>query len=248
MRRIITFNGPIEDEIKEFMKFRKALGFAMRNTAYIYAEFDRFLKKNHPKMRIITRSMVVDYLATTTHLHSTSRGYRVTLLRGFCRYLYQKNPKHYVPEPRLLVWGKRKLTPHVYTDGEIEKILREIKKLKRRGPTVPEVYSTAISVIAATGLRAGEIERLNLEDADLKNGVLTIQRSKFYKSRLVPISESTRKALKRYLALRTKGFPTSNPKSAFFIGFSGKRITANAMSRILRKITRKLNFKTKLGT
>ena len=246
MRRITTFNGPLKNDIKEFIKFR--LGFAMRNTAYIYAEFDRFLKKHHSKMRVITRPMVVDYIATTTHLHSTSRGYRVTLLRGLCRYLYQKNPKHYVPEPRLLIWGKRKLTPHVYTDSEIRKVLGEIQKFKRRGPTVPEVYSTIISVIAATGLRAGEIERLNLEDVDLENGILTIQRSKFYKSRLVPISESTQKALKCYFTLRMNGFLTNNPKSAFFVGFCGKRITANAMSRILRKVIRKLNLKTKLGT
>ena len=110
----------------------------MRNTAYIYAEFDRYLKRHHPKVRTITRPMVVNYLATTIHLHSTSRGYRVTLLRGFCRYLYQKNPKHYVPEARLLPWGKRKLTPHIYTELEIMTILGEIRKFKRRGPTVPE--------------------------------------------------------------------------------------------------------------
>ena len=136
----VTFTGPMKNEIQEFMKFRKSLGFAMRNTAYIYAEFDRYLKQHHAKARTITRSMVVNYLATTTHLHSTSRGYRVTLLRGFCRYLYQKNTKHYVPEARLLPWGKRKLTPHIYTDLELKMILGEIRKFKRRGPTVPEVY------------------------------------------------------------------------------------------------------------
>ena len=159
MYKITTFHGPMKNQILEFIRFRKSLGFAMRNTAYIYAEFDRYLSKHHPKAKIITRSMVVNYLATTTHLHSTSRGYRVTLLRGFCRYLYQKNPKHYVPEPRLLIWGKRKLTPHVYTVAEIKAILAEIRKFKRRGPTVPELYLTAISLFAATGLRAGELGR-----------------------------------------------------------------------------------------
>jgi integrase/recombinase XerD len=244
----VTLTGPMKNEIREFMRFRKSLGFAMRNTTYIYAEFDHYLKQHHPKVKTITRPMVVNYLATTTHLHSTSRGYRVTLLRGFCRYLYQKNPKHYVPEARLLPWGKRKLTPHIYTEPEIMTILGEIRKFKRRGPTVPEVYLTAISLFAATGLRAGELERLNLEDVDLESGVLTIQRSKFYKSRLVPISESTALALKLYLGLRMKGFPTDDPKSAFFIGFAGARITSNAMSRILRGVTRKLNFKTRQGT
>ena len=105
-------------EIREFMSFRKSLGFATRNTAYVYAEFDRYLAKHHRGVRVITRLMVVNYLATTTHLNSGSRAYRVTLLRGFCRHLYQQNSMHYVPRPRLLPGNERETqTAYLFESG-----------------------------------------------------------------------------------------------------------------------------------
>lgn len=230
-------------QILEFMRFRKSLGFAQRNTAYVFAEFDRYLKKKHPKARVITRPMVTGYLSTTVHLHSTSRGYRVTLLRGLCRYLYQKNPAHYVPEARLVPGGKRKLKPHVYTDAEIRRILAKL-----RNSLVPKAYLTAVSLLFATGIRAGELERLNIEDVDLEAGVLSIQRSKFYKSRLVPVSTSTRRALLIYRELRLESFPTVDCKAAFFVGFTGLRLRAQMTSRIFRRAVRSLGLKTACGT
>ena len=53
------FSGPMKTKIQEYMHFRKSLGFSIRNTAYIYGEFDRFLKNNYPHVKIITREMVI---------------------------------------------------------------------------------------------------------------------------------------------------------------------------------------------
>ncbi len=49
-----------------------------------------------------------------------------------------------------------------------------------------------------TGMRVGEVLRLDLDDVDLEQGVITIRNSKFGKSRLVPVHETTRVALQRY--------------------------------------------------
>jgi len=234
-------------EIREYMCFRKSLGFATRNTAYVYAEFDRYLENHHRGVRIITRPMVVNYLATTGHLHSGSRAYRVTLLRGFCRYLYQKNSLNYVPEPRLLPGSRRSFKPHVYSNSELDKILQELRQLKKRAQKIPDVYSPVVALLAVTGLRVGEAARLSLEDVDIENGVLTIQRSKFYKSRLVPISKSTAAALAHYRDVRLGFYPAQDPKAAFFVGVWGRRVLETAVSKEFRKVIRKLKLKTGLG-
>ena len=51
------------------------------------------------------------------------------------------------------------------------------------------------------GLRCNEAPRLDRDDVDLENGVLTIRGTKFSKSRYVPVHPSTQSALQRYAAL-----------------------------------------------
>ena len=53
-----------------------------------------------------------------------------------------------------------------------------------RGPT----YYCLLGLLAVTGLRISEARNLQTEDVDLKEGILTIQGTKFGKSRLVPDS------------------------------------------------------------
>lgn len=240
------FTGPLRKKIKEYMEFRKSLGFSMRNTAYVYAEFDNYLAKQYSAVKVISREMMIKYLSTTTHLHSTSRGYRVTLLRGFCRYLYQKDPRNYIPEPKLLPYGKRRLKPYVFTDIEINEILKMLRKLPKRG-VCSESTVTVIGLLAVTGLRVGEACRLNLEDVDFKKKNLFIRRSKFYKSRIVPISRSTVDALIRYKLKRLGYYRTTDPLAPFFVGMTGARPHENGISKKFRQIIRTLKIKTSLS-
>ena len=50
---------------------------------------------------------------------------------------------------------------------------------------------TIIGLAASTGLRISEVIRLDREDVDLKTGVLNIRCSKFNKSRLVPLHQTS---------------------------------------------------------
>jgi integrase len=54
------------------------------------------------------------------------------------------------------------------------------------------------------GLRIGELARLTLDDVDLKNDVIAIRGTKFFKSRLLPLAPGVSAALKNYLAARRK--------------------------------------------
>ena len=242
-----VFTGPLRKKINEYMEFKKSLGFTMRNTAYVYAEFDRYLAGDHSRVNVITREMVIKYLSTTIRLHSTSRAYRVTLLRGFCRYLYQKDPRNYIPEPKLLPAGKHRVKPHIYSPTEIARIIKTLQQMQcRKMLTATNV--TGVALLATTGIRIGELCRLNLEDVDLKDGVLSIKRSKFFKSRMVPISRSTAKALLRYKLKRLGHFRTTDPKAPFFVGMTGNRVIENGVSGTFRGVLRTLGIKTQMGT
>jgi integrase len=242
-----TYKSFLKGEFQEYIEFRLSLGFSMRNTNYVFIEFDNFLFENYSKSHNITRKMIIDYIATTKHLHSNSRGYRVTLLRGFCKYLYQQNPKTYIPEPKLIKYGKRKVCPYIFNDKEIELILKKFKKMPKKN-LLRETNFIIIGLLYSTGLRVGEISRLNLDDVDLKNRVLSIRRSKFYKSRLVPISDSVTDTLKLYKLKRLSHKRTTNPSDPFFVGMTGNRVFENAISKKFRKVVNELNLLTDKGT
>jgi len=242
-----AYKSFFKGKFQEYIDFRLSLGFSMRNTNYVFIEFDNFVFENYPKSKTITRKMIVDYVATSKHLHSSSRCYRVTLLRGFCKYLYQQNPKTYIPEPKLIKYGKRKVSPYIFTDKEIELILKQFKEMPKKN-LLRETNFVIIGLLYSTGLRVGEISRLNLGDVDIKRRVLTIRRSKFYKSRLVPISDSVVETLKQYKLKRLGHKRTKNPDDPFFVGMTGNRVFENAISKKFRKVVNELNLLTDKGT
>ena len=76
----------------------------------------------------------------------------------------------------------------------------------------------------ATGLRANEPLRLDRDDVDLVNGVLTIRDTKFGKSRYVPLHPTTQRALQRYAARRNR-YRLDPDTPSFFVSDRGTRLT-----------------------
>jgi len=72
-------------------------------------------------------------------------------------------------------------------------------------------------------MRVKEVTEVNNEDIDLKEGIIIIQETKFRKSRIVRIHDSTGKILKQYIAKGDSIFPA--PKSnSFFLSDTGMRL------------------------
>ena len=58
-------------------------------------------------------------------------------------------------------------------------------------PMPAATHETLIGLLAVTGLRVGEAIRLDRADIDWTDAVLTIRESKFGKTRMVPVLNST---------------------------------------------------------
>ena len=75
-------------------------------------------------------------------------------------------------------------------------------------PLRPATMRLAVVLLYTTGMRLGELQRLALGDIE-DGGVLRVRESKFHKSRLLPLSDSTRTELVAYLVRRAGiGFET----------------------------------------
>ena len=102
--------------------------------------------------------------------------------------------------------------------------------------------TTLIGLLASTGLRPGEALALELSDVDLHTQVLIIRQSKFGKSRLVPIHDSTRDALADYAKRRDQICPRRQT-SRFFVSERGTRMRSGTVRRTFAKVSRALGLR-----
>ena len=143
------------------------------------------------------------------------------MVRGFARHLHVIDPGHEVPPPGLLPGRSHRATPYLYSDADIAALMAAARGF--RSPLRAATFETLVGLLAVTGLRIGEALRLDRDDVDLVEGVLTIRVTKFGKSREVPLHPSTVDALAAYARKRDR-LCRRPAGPAFFVSTAGTRL------------------------
>ena len=152
---------------------------------------------------------------------------------NLARFLHAEDPSHEVPSNPFLV-SKRRRLPYVYAPEEIVQLVRAATRLRKSYPLRRQIYSTLIGLIAATGLRISEALDLRLNDV-LPGGILQIQRTKFGKSRLVPLHPTVVKAFHQYLE-RRRGLAVTDDH--VFLSAGNRRISTSMADYTFRRMLR----------
>jgi integrase len=95
---------------------------------------------------------------------------------------------------------KTRRVPHIYSRDEIDGLVLAATRLPSSDLLLPKTYAALISLLAATGLRISEA--LHLLVSDITSNGLLIRRTKFQKTRLVPLHATAVTGLARYLTHR----------------------------------------------
>lgn len=240
-------NGQFGDFIHQYLQLRRSLGFILRNAEYTLNKFDLYISQNFPDAKTVTKPMVVGYLQTGKHLQASTLYLRFMFLRQFCRFLFQLNQDTYVPEKRLIRRGSTLRLPHIYTTEEAMKLIKLARMLSPQGSLRPHTYSTLLSLLWVSGLRIREALKLNLEDVDTDNAVLHIRESKFFKSRLVPLTPSSAFALETYRIHRAEHGHDQRPQAPFFVNKWARRCSYSMVGITFRVLVQQLGIKTVQG-
>jgi integrase len=135
-------------------------------------------------------------------------------------------PRTEVPEEPIFGRLPERQAPHIYSAQEIEDLLAAARRLAPRPGLRGLTYETLFGLIACTGMRVSEAVSLRNGDVDLKHAMLTIRRSKFSKSRQVPILLSAVQALRQYRWMRDLAGASQEETAAFFVSDGVRRRTA----------------------
>lgn len=210
----------------DYLAVRRAVGYKLVTDQHELSAFVAHLDANGADT--VTVVAAVEWAAATPR--GGSGAHRLTMIRGFARYLQALDPAHEVPPPGLLrVRGGRRV-PHLYSDADVEALMDAAGSLQPAAWAA--TVNTIIGLLWVTGMRVGEVLRLNTIDLDVDTAVLTVWLSKFNKSRLVPITACTVAALVDYRAK----MPATAADPAMFVTPAGQRVGYQRFHRAFVKL------------
>jgi integrase/recombinase XerD len=137
------------------------------------------------------------------------------VLRGFYRFAMARGYVASSPLPKIVPKPPH-FVPHIFSHEELQRLLDATACCEGpRSKLQPYTCRMLILLLYGAGLRISEALSLKLTNVDLTAGILTIRESKFYKTRLVPMSPALTGALGDYVARRAKEHPTQSDAALF---------------------------------
>ena len=230
----------LEQALSDYLRIRRSLGFRLQQQGGALRNFVAFLQAQGASY--ITTELALRWATQPAKAHPAQWAWRLGRVRRFAMWCSATEPRTEIPPTGLLPHHRRRKPPHIYSDEEIERVLRRTQQLSSRKGLRWRTFTTLFGLLVATGMRVNEALSLDQSDVDFDRGILHIRRTKFGKSRYVPIHHSTVDALKKYVEARGRLFPTpTNP--AFFVSERESRITGKMARHTFAKLSQQLGLR-----
>jgi integrase len=224
----------LRGHLEDYLALRRSLGFRLERPGRLLAGFVSWLEE--AGAATVTTGHALAWATAPADADPSWWRVRLAAVRPFARYLAPLVPETEVP-PRGLLPGpvSRRAVPYLYSPAEVTALMTAAGAI--RAPLRAATYQTLIGLLAVTGMRVGEAISLDRGDLDPGQGLLTVRRGKFGKSRQLPLHPATVQALGTYAELRDRSCP--RPASpAFFISLAGTRLIYKNVHRTFHQLTR----------
>jgi integrase len=223
---------------------RRSLGFKLREAGKALLDFVTFMEQH--RATYITEALALTWAKQPENAQAAYWARRLSFVRGFARYRSSSDPRTQIPSPGLLPFRPKRARPYLYSDKEIESLLRAARDMPHRyqsGALLPWVYYCLFGLLSVSGLRLSEARNLKLQDVDLDNAVLTVRGAKFGKTRLVPLHASTCKVLADYMDRRQRHWAARTVSPYLFVSSWGNRLDGGQIHRAFYVLSRQIGLR-----
>lgn len=207
--------------IDQFIVYRQSLGEQWPSYCHLRG-FDRFIGPN-VDVADVSPKQVNSFLAGTGPI-TLSWHVKLSVLRSFYRYAVSRGYVDKAPLPAIVAKRPPAFVPYVYSHDELARLLQAAKSFETLS-LGPGTLHLILLLLYSTGLRVGELLRLDRADVDFPECLLKVRQSKFGKTRLVPFAPQLQKVLlerhNRHLA--------SGERVPFIAMRSGGRLKADTL-------------------
>jgi integrase len=229
----------LSQDLTRYVDLHRSLGFRFRIQHSLLQNFVTFAEAQGDEFVCVDR--VLDWAARAPS--PPQRRNRLLMVRRFALAMQAEDVRHEVPAADAL--GHRRFErriPHIYRPDEIARLMRAAARLQPAGSIRPLTYSTLFGLLATTGMRISEALALRL--VDVTTDGLIIRQTKFQKSRLLPLHETTRRALDEYLSVRMR---LGTLDGALLVSITGKAPSYNTVVAVFLRLARSIGLRGKPG-
>jgi integrase len=234
----MTFKSIYGTHIKNFIEFKRNLGFTLRDVEYVFIRFDRLVVQRGEKIVGITRELSDEWCVKRPNESDGTRYDRVSKLSLFAGYLRDMGYESYIPEvPRF----KTSFIPYIFTKDEIRAVLAvssEYKPNKIMPDSPSLMIPTLLKVLYGTGLRIGEAIGIPDKDVNTNEKYIIVRQSKNGTERIVPLSKSVSDACVQYRILKKDKIKSKTECELFFVKNNNTHCSQGAAYKSFRDVLR----------
>jgi len=221
--------------VQDYLNERRRLGFDLDRPGSQLLAFARFVDRVGHTGPLTAEIILAWAQGEAMRATPITWARRLDVVRPFLKHRALIDPETAVPDGDIFGRARRRLTPHIFTEGEIADLLAAARRLPPPATLRPATYEAFFGLIASTGLRHSEALHLRCSDLDLAAGHLTVRQTKFRKSRLVPLHATVLEAMNRYLTIRRRLLPSA-PADLVFVSPAGTAIADRTAHGVFEKL------------
>lgn len=243
------------DGLKDrFMEVYEARGLAASTVGLMSHEWDKwgcFLKNRRPRPKLedVTAKMITEYIGrrcqfladgTQRSVMSRMRMIGESLVN---ENIWRMNFLRWMKAPRV---DRRHRLPRRVDKSALAKIMEAAAS--GRFEYSRYLWPAILGVLYGTGIRRGELSRLNVSCWDPENGLLLVDGSKGRRERRVPLPPLAWQCLEAYLPRRQNVLSARNifQEEALFVTALGTRMKPDRLSQGMRNLTARAGVKATL--
>ena len=230
-----------------FLGFKRAMGIGYRRAEFVLDSFVRFAREQYGNGCVPLEQAVTRWATRIEGRKAVTVGNEFGVVRQLCLFRRRSDPHAFVPDHAVAPVKESVFVPYIFTREQVLALLDAATRHEGRNMWAAMLRALTL-VLYCTGMRLGEAVRLRLDDIDLRQGVLTVQRSKG-RSRILAIRDDLVGELRQYLQHRENVLATSGvgTSAVLFVRRDGSALTVATASQALVGLLRDLGLKPLRG-
>ena len=231
---------PLRRAVDDYLALRRQLGVTLHETGRVLTAFAAYAARERADH--VTTALVLRWTSSLPNVTPATANGRFQMIRRFAQWRQLTDARTDVPLADLLPGRYRRRPPRLYCEEDIPRLLVAARNLPSAKGLRGRTYATLFGLLVVTGLRSSEV--VALDDADLARdeATLLVRRTKFGKSRLVPVHPSTMAALTAYQTIRDR-VVRHRRTAALFVAEDGVRITQGSAEYTFARVSAQIGLR-----
>jgi integrase/recombinase XerD len=195
-------HSPLAPLMEQFVQEKRACGYRYVANASVLRRFDAFLCQQGLQRCELSKALSWQWLDKQPHENANTHLGWISVVRQFAMFLVRMGHPADVPDRNIGARAATYFVPRILTHDEVRRVIDAVDRLEpdAQTPTRHIIMPEVFRLLYGCGLRLGEVLKLRVDDVDLVQGVLRINRAKFGKDRLVPPALPLVQRLQKYAA------------------------------------------------